>query len=354
MNIPKLIYSGRKREYGLYTEKQRKDALITYLFEGKAHRWIDREVLKLDDNVSKGYQSMGILHYLGISGEFKGIFNKMSLDEAIIQLEEDSQDFANIIDIIKFDVESSVNLFSWNILDKHIISKEMDMSVFKYKGSTIPRGIYEFFKIDDNQVHIKISLYYFEEEYSAYISKDKRDKPRFRVFWHSDFDKRIHERFPKYKEMALEGKFDDLTVKPMMYFEKIDDNKYIVSFDENVEDSIFIEAAFVQEIKKSRKLERKERLSRLNNADKFPEIVNVITSSFKRNPDVVAEVLERANGKCERCNSFAPFRRASDGSPYLEVHHKVMLSEGGEDTVNNAIAVCPNCHRELHYGDNSN
>ena len=27
------------------------------------------------------------------------------------------------------------------------------------------------------------------------------------------------------------------------------------------------------------------------------------------------------------------------------------LADGGADTVENAIAVCPNCHRELHYGE---
>jgi len=34
----------------------------------------------------------------------------------------------------------------------------------------------------------------------------------------------------------------------------------------------------------------------------------------------------------------------------LEVHHKVPLAEGGDDTVENAIALCPNCHRHAHYG----
>jgi 5-methylcytosine-specific restriction protein A len=28
----------------------------------------------------------------------------------------------------------------------------------------------------------------------------------------------------------------------------------------------------------------------------------------------------------------------------------VMLAEGGEDTVENALALCPNCHRRLHFG----
>lgn len=33
-----------------------------------------------------------------------------------------------------------------------------------------------------------------------------------------------------------------------------------------------------------------------------------------------------------------------------EVHHKVPLSAGGDDTVENAIALCPNCHRKAHFG----
>ena len=68
-----------------------------------------------------------------------------------------------------------------------------------------------------------------------------------------------------------------------------------------------------------------------------------------RNPDVVVEALLRANGVCERCKKPAPFARRSDGTPYLEVHHRIPLAVGGEDTVENAIALCPNCHRAAHY-----
>lgn len=75
-----------------------------------------------------------------------------------------------------------------------------------------------------------------------------------------------------------------------------------------------------------------------------------MTRAFKRNPDVIAEVLIRADGVCEQCDQHAPFKRASDGTPFLEVHHIIRLADGGEDTVDNTIAVCPNCHRELHYG----
>ena len=34
----------------------------------------------------------------------------------------------------------------------------------------------------------------------------------------------------------------------------------------------------------------------------------------------------------------------------MKKYHKQQLSEGGDDSVENVIAVCPNCHRELHFG----
>ena len=92
------------------------------------------------------------------------------------------------------------------------------------------------------------------------------------------------------------------------------------------------------------------RLNRLSQAEKIPKTLAVLTTVFVRNPDVVAEVLGRANGYCEQCKEVAPFLRTKDGTPYLEVHHIVQLSKGGEDSVNNALGLCPNCHRKAHFG----
>jgi 5-methylcytosine-specific restriction endonuclease McrA len=92
------------------------------------------------------------------------------------------------------------------------------------------------------------------------------------------------------------------------------------------------------------------RLARLAKSESIPERQTVTTSIFKRNPDVVAEILCRAMGICENCKNKAPFNKKSDGEPYLEVHHIIPLSEGGDDTVENAIALCPNCHRQRHFG----
>lgn len=82
---------------------------------------------------------------------------------------------------------------------------------------------------------------------------------------------------------------------------------------------------------------------------KEPKKQSVTTESYYRDPQVKAWVLKRADGKCEQCNKAAPFKHP-DGTKYLETHHVVPLSDGGEDTVENSIALCPNCHREVHYG----
>lgn len=92
------------------------------------------------------------------------------------------------------------------------------------------------------------------------------------------------------------------------------------------------------------------RRKRLSRANKKPAKIKAVTEIYVRSADVVAEVLLRANGACERCKEPAPFLRKKDHTPYLEVHHKQRLADDGEDTVENAIALCPNCHRELHFG----
>lgn len=94
----------------------------------------------------------------------------------------------------------------------------------------------------------------------------------------------------------------------------------------------------------------KGRAARLKEADPIPLTKIVSTVVFIRNPDVVAEVLAQAKGVCSLCNQKAPFTRKKDQTPYLEVHHRKRLADGGADTVANAIAICPNCHRKAHHG----
>lgn len=74
---------------------------------------------------------------------------------------------------------------------------------------------------------------------------------------------------------------------------------------------------------------------------------SVKTNVYERNADVAAYVKVRANGKCDLCEEKAPFAD-KHGNPYLEEHHVKRLADGGADTIDNAVALCPNCHRKMH------
>jgi 5-methylcytosine-specific restriction protein A len=71
---------------------------------------------------------------------------------------------------------------------------------------------------------------------------------------------------------------------------------------------------------------------------------------YERSAAVRAYVLARAAGVCEACGKAAPFCR-DDGTPYLEPHHTRRVSDGGPDDPRWVGGVCPNCHREVHYGE---
>ena len=113
------------------------------------------------------------------------------------------------------------------------------------------------------------------------------------------------------------------------------------------------ESTFLAQVESSLLDSSSARQARLKKAAKIPAKVAVVTQVWLRNPDVIAEALARANGQCEECRKPAPFRRRKDGTPYLEVHHKIQLADRGEDTIENTIALCPNCHREQHFGEHA-
>lgn len=77
----------------------------------------------------------------------------------------------------------------------------------------------------------------------------------------------------------------------------------------------------------------------------------VVSEYRNRSIQVKEYALLRAEGKCENCENDAPFIN-SNNIPFLEVHHIFSLSDDGPDTAINVAAICPNCHKEAHYGKN--
>jgi hypothetical protein len=71
--------------------------------------------------------------------------------------------------------------------------------------------------------------------------------------------------------------------------------------------------------------------------------------TYSRDPRVREAVLKRADGRCEFCGQRGFMK--PEGRRYLESHHVIALAHDGEDRLTNVIALCPNDHREAHFGE---
>ncbi|MGA7157866.1 MAG: HNH endonuclease signature motif containing protein [Acidobacteriaceae bacterium] len=71
--------------------------------------------------------------------------------------------------------------------------------------------------------------------------------------------------------------------------------------------------------------------------------------SYPRDPKVRDAVLSRTKGRCEFCGAEGFLK--PDGSRYVETHHIIALAAEGADRATNVIGLCPNDHKEAHFGE---
>ena len=96
----------------------------------------------------------------------------------------------------------------------------------------------------------------------------------------------------------------------------------------------------------------------ITNAEKYSQFninksYNTSSSIYKRNPYISEYAKLRARGMCQLCGNKAPFNDKK-GKPYLESHHIIWLSKGGFDSIDNIVALCPNCHKKMHIVNDQN
>ncbi|WP_186077778.1 MrcB family domain-containing protein [Burkholderia gladioli] len=76
---------------------------------------------------------------------------------------------------------------------------------------------------------------------------------------------------------------------------------------------------------------------------------------YKRNPRKAASAFRAAGFKCEVDSSHVTFTSRSTSNQYVEAHHLIPMKHQRDssyslDVKANIIALCPTCHRLLHYG----
>jgi 5-methylcytosine-specific restriction protein A len=95
------------------------------------------------------------------------------------------------------------------------------------------------------------------------------------------------------------------------------------------------------------RLSSEELKERAGRAKEVPGERNISAKRFERDPYVAEWAKRKANGICQLCNSPAPFITIQ-GDPFLETHHITPLGQNGQDSIENTVALCPNCHRKMH------
>lgn len=126
-----------------------------------------------------------------------------------------------------------------------------------------------------------------------------------------------------------------------------------------IDKASFISNAYFEKItnytvKKITKLSDDELYKRAkNSSQQIPQVRNTITQQFTRNLYIAEAVKRKAAGYCQLCGNRSPFQTKND-EWYLECHHIVWLSKGGEDSLENCCALCPNCHKKMHILNQEN
>jgi 5-methylcytosine-specific restriction protein A len=99
--------------------------------------------------------------------------------------------------------------------------------------------------------------------------------------------------------------------------------------------------------REAKKLSDAELEKRVSYSKKNPGTRQVSSTTYDRNSNVAELAKRRSKGLCQLCGLPAPFKDKK-GDPFLESHHIVWLSGSGEDSIENTVALCPNCHRKMH------
>ena len=102
--------------------------------------------------------------------------------------------------------------------------------------------------------------------------------------------------------------------------------------------------------KQAKKLSMDELKHRALKSSPKSNAYKTTVQQYVRSAYVVEYAKRLANGICQLCEQPAPFKDKKS-MPYLETHHIAWLARGGEDTIFNRVALCPNCHKRMHVLD---
>lgn len=227
-----------------------------------------------------------------------------------------------------------IKYYSWSVYSDNIATKKMDKSTFLYKGTALPKEMRSYFGVDNLKAGKKklLSIQYIDKEYKFYIERGSDNLERTRMFWKSDFDKVIRDR---YRRLYYQFKNDkEVKETPVLRFIRLASIQYEVQFIDDVEEAI---------------LGDKDTEMTTNKEGKSKRVYSTVYERDRKNRKKAIEI----HGiKCVVCGFDFEKVYGIRGQGFIEIHHRVPLSEKQTEVFINPledlVPVCPNCHRMIH------
>ncbi len=232
---------------------------------------------------------------------------------------------------------------NWDIFSKDIAILHLQYDEVGNEELLIPREVVSFFCDDSSLSELEIEITMGEETSFCLIQIDTDSKSANLLF-----DEGIVYRLAEFSR--------DIQSGVRVFFGKVGADIFSLELMAGAEGEVkALDDTHTDDEKtkhaKSLSLENLRRIAINQKSDRPKEIVSTSVKRV-RNPYIAEYSKKRANGICQLCGNKAPFTKP-DGEPYLESHHIVWLSNGGPDSIENTVALCPNCHRKMHEVNDS-
>lgn len=338
MDIPTLDIVKRDREYNSYPQDVRDEIVYQYLFKGKSHRQIDEEILKINPDYSRGWQSMGVLHHMGLKNNFKSIFAEYDIDDAIKLLK--GKDYAYYKNVIQSLIRYLNGIYQENSIDYFIPNPKVEPLYKNVGSSQYTDGV----RIDQ-EFHCIFNP--INSEY--YSSRGTARKIKI-LFNNKIFD----------AEYRFEGQIDtSVTLQSIRFrkelkdeFKKVFPNpsgRFKIQQGFDINHFIFdivatshtgyseLDDITIEDFPEGKESYRLHRIRERN-----PKLIKQAKEQFKK---------EHGRLYCQICGFDFNNTYGQIGFDYIEGHHNKPISqlpEGYRTKIEDIILVCSNCHKMLH------
>lgn len=208
-----------------------------------------------------------------------------------------------------------------------------------YKTGQSGEKLNRYFTDKDGQK--KVATYSIKSD-NLFNLKDRYNKFEIKIY---DYSKMMFR-----KQRFYVGKYPDLEKNIIEYIENYLENKDLLDNDDSLEQ---------EEIQNSEAASSKEIQDAIN---KSPSIINSSQGkSIAKNSRISKAALKEANYTCIIDIAHKTFKTKRQ-IPYMEGHHLIPCTVDNSeffcnkfgkniDCMENIVCICPNCHREVHYGE---